>query len=131
MGRFLAGFGPGSVRAPLASESCKQQLSALAPGLLLSLGGLQGAAEVARIGCVPRRPRKSALGPGSTPQCSPPHRTYIPCELEMRQHHPFGKGWGMGGGDGRWGWGVGRGKKLMVLFCSQVKQLMKQMRKVQ
>ena len=42
MGRFLAGFGPGSVQAPIASESCKQQLSALAPGLLLAWVGCKG-----------------------------------------------------------------------------------------
>ena len=86
MGRFLAGFGPGSVQAPIASENCERQLSALAPGLLLPLGGLQGAAEVARIDCVLRRPRKSSPGKGSTPQSFHPHRTYVPCEVKMRPH---------------------------------------------
>ncbi len=58
MGRFLAGFGPGSVQAPIASGNRKQRYPCPCCREVAFPGTEQGAAEVARIGCAPCRPER-------------------------------------------------------------------------
>ena len=60
MGRFLAGFGPGSVQAPIASGNRKQRYPRPCCREVAFPGTEQGAAEVARIGCAPCRPGQNS-----------------------------------------------------------------------